>query len=314
MALTFMDAGDGERTWLFMDGSDYHTYFGIFTDYTGANPSVPPLTIVGFEGFYYDYDYAANTFAMLPIGATTTLYSTLNFEIGELIAKDSFSVHESGALTDAVEGNNLAELRFEGYHTADYYLGAVIRAIVDATPGVDDMPTRLEFATSQDGESTPTIAIAVDSNQKTTFYDDLIIGTTRLFSVVTTLSTAEINAVKATPIALVAAQGANTIIELVSAMITYDYATAAFTVGADEDLVIEYADGTDTTASIETAGFLDQADDEVRFYPSSLAAGTDLEASINQGLQIFNTGSGETTDGGGEVDVRVTYRVYSTGF
>jgi hypothetical protein len=140
------------------------------------------------------------------------------------------------------------------------------------------------------------------------------IGTTIHFSNVTTLSTAQVNALKATPITLVPAQGANTIIELVSVMLTYDYATAAFTVGADEDLVIEYADGTDTTASIETTGFLDQAADKIQFYPSSLAAGASLGASINQGLQIFNTGSGELSDGGGELDVRITYRVYETGF
>lgn len=139
-------------------------------------------------------------------------------------------------------------------------------------------------------------------------------GHTKVHAAVTTLSTAQVNAVRGTPITVVAAQGANTWIELVSAVITYDYATAAFTVAADEDLVIEYADGTDTTASIETTGFLDQGDDEIRFYPSALAAGADIEATINQALQIFNTGAGETADGGGEVDVRVVYRVYVTGF
>ena len=140
------------------------------------------------------------------------------------------------------------------------------------------------------------------------------IGTVGLYSATTTLTTAQVNALRAAPIALVASQGANTIIELVSAVITYDYATAGFTVGADEDLVIEYADGTDATASIETDGFLTETDDEVRFYPNVLAAGADLEASIAQGLQIYNTGTGETADGGGEVDVRVVYRVYQTGF
>jgi len=165
-----------------------------------------------------------------------------------------------------------------------------------------------------------------DGNNFITMRDDTVLkakidlngtayfGPVGLYSATTTLTTAQVNALRATPIALVASQGANTIIELVSAVITYDYATAAFTVGGDEDLVIEYADGTDATASIETAGFLDQADDEVRFYPNVLAAGADLEASIAQGLQIFNTGTGETADGGGEVDVRVVYRVYQTGF
>lgn len=129
-----------------------------------------------------------------------------------------------------------------------------------------------------------------------------------------TLSTAQVNALRASPITLVAAQGSNTIIEFLSAVITYDYASAAFTVAGDEDLVIEYADGTDITASIETTGFLDQADDEIRFVPSALAVNADLEASINQAVRIFNTGAGETADGGGEVDIRFSYRVYPTGF
>lgn len=139
-------------------------------------------------------------------------------------------------------------------------------------------------------------------------------GAVSFHSIKTTLSTAQVNALRGSPITLVAAQGANTWIEFVSAVIAYDYATAAFTVAAGEDLVIEWADGTDATASIETTGFLDQVDDEIRFYPCALAAGADIEASINQGLRIFNTGAGEIADGGGEVDVTVTYRVHTTGF
>lgn len=136
----------------------------------------------------------------------------------------------------------------------------------------------------------------------------------QVWGTVVTLSTAQVNALQAIPITIVAAQGANTWIELVTAIITYDYATAAFTVAADEDLVIEYGDGTDATASIETTGFLDQVDDEIRYYPFVLAAGADPEATINQVLRIKNTGAGEIANGGGEVDIRIVYRVYATGF
>jgi len=45
-----------------------------------------------------------------------------------------------------------------------------------------------------------------------------------------------------------------------------------------------------------------------------LAAAADLEASINQAVRIFNTGAGETADGGGEVDVRIAYRIHNTAF
>lgn len=149
-----------------------------------------------------------------------------------------------------------------------------------------------------------------------TVYGDLELGSNgvKLYSDITTLTTAQINALQATPISLISAQGANTIIEIESIILTYDYATAAFTVAADEDLVVEYADGTDISASIETTGFLDQVDDEVRRYINNLSDAADLEASINQAIQIKNTGAGEIADGGGELDVRIFYRVYRTGF
>lgn len=139
-------------------------------------------------------------------------------------------------------------------------------------------------------------------------------GTTAIHTVTKTLTTSQVNALRATPITIVAAQGANTWMELISVVITYDYLTAAFTVAADEDLVIEYTDGTDATASIETTGFLDQADDEIRYYKNAIADAADIEALINKGFQIKNTGAGEIADGGGEVDVRLTYRIYTTGF
>ena len=130
----------------------------------------------------------------------------------------------------------------------------------------------------------------------------------------TTIAVGDVNKLRATPITLVPAQGTNTFIELVSAVVVYDYATAAFTVGADEDLVIEYADGTDASGTIETAGFLDQTDDELRYVPNVLAVNADIEASLNQGLRLFNSGSGETADGGASVlRIIVHYRVYRVG-
>jgi len=131
---------------------------------------------------------------------------------------------------------------------------------------------------------------------------------------VTALSTAQVVALRASPITVVTAGGANTWIEVLSVVLTYDYATAAFTVAADEDLVIEYADGTDITGSIESAAFLDQVDDEIRYYIPTFASASDPEAQINNAVRIFNTGAGEIADGGGVVDVRVVYLLHSTGF
>jgi len=131
---------------------------------------------------------------------------------------------------------------------------------------------------------------------------------------VTTLTTAQMLDLQDTPITLIAAQGANTIIEVVSAIFTYDYATAAFTVSnADDDMTIEYADGTDIDI-VEATGFIDQADDEMRYMLTGLATDADLGGAINQAVRITNAGTAEFTNGGGEVDIRLIYRVFSTGF
>ena len=141
------------------------------------------------------------------------------------------------------------------------------------------------------------------------------IGSVQYHSTTTTLTAAQVNGLRGAPISLVSG-AANTWIEVVSIVITYDYAGAAFTLGADEDWVIEYADGTDLSNGIETTGFIDQGDDEIRTYVTTIPSDAgDVEAQINQDVRIFNTGSGETADGGtSEVDVTVVYRVFSTGF
>jgi len=251
-------------------------------------------------------------------------YLTGNLAIGDNSDND-FSITFDGDTSDGVlnydEDN--ADFEFDQDVTTT---GALAGVSLNTGQGAYEL-----FAMNQDVESTDAVTFAtldtgqgayelfamnqdVESTDEVTFAS-VTSGVVKLDSVTTTLSAAQVNGSRAAPVTVVAAQGANTWIELVSAVITYDFDTAAFTVAGDEDLVIEYADGTDASASIETTGFLDQGDDEIRFYPNVIAAGADLEASINQALRIFNTGAGETADGGAsEVDVRITYRVYATGF
>lgn len=199
--------------------------------------------------------------------------------------------------------------------------GALCAGIVAGTiyyvSEVDDND-KINIAASRGGATISwtdngTAFTSYENEVPTNTYGDVDLNGSKLNATVRTFTTAQINAMRATPLIIVPAQGANTWIELVSAIIVYDYATAAFTVGGDEDLVIEYADGTDVSGTIETTGFLDQGDDELRYVPNVLALNADIEATINQGLRLLNSGSGETADGGGEVDVRITYRVYATG-
>ncbi len=70
---------------------------------------------------------------------------------------------------DVSDDDVLGELRYRGYKTDGYYEGAIIRGVVDGTPGASDMPSRLEFATSADGSATPTTRLTIDSTGLATF-------------------------------------------------------------------------------------------------------------------------------------------------
>jgi len=137
------------------------------------------------------------------------------------------------------------------------------------------------------------------------------------FSATTTLTTAQVNALRATPISLVTAPGSGLWLQFLGACLSYNYTTTAFTVGADEDFIIRYdgGAGSDLTASIESAGFIDQTNDEIRYFPPATWTVTDDVVSIvNKKIEIFNTGAGETADGGtSTLIVKVLYRVHATG-
>ncbi len=158
-------------------------------------------------------------------------------------------------------------------------------------------------------------AIYTKSDNQFYFQDGA--GTEKLtgtYSTSVTLTAAQVNALRVTPIELVPAQGVNTLIEFVSAVISYNYTTTAFTVAADEDFVIQYDASTDVSASIESAGFIDQINDEMRWVLPTWTALTDLLSLVNKKLEIFNTGAGETADGGtSTIIINITYRVHATG-
>jgi len=61
------------------------------------------------------------------------------------------------------ENDYLGEVNFMGHYTSGYDLGAEIRGVVDGTPGVDDMPGRLEFLTTPDGDNESDLRMAIDN-------------------------------------------------------------------------------------------------------------------------------------------------------
>lgn len=130
------------------------------------------------------------------------------------------------------------------------------------------------------------------------------------------LTNAQMLALRATPITIIAAPGAGKIIEFVSAVLCFDRA-GAYTETAD-NLAFKYTDGSGQAVSetIETTGFLTAAGDAVMPVKPITSAVILTAAGVNQAIVLHNTGDGEL--GGGNADnevlVKVAYRVHSTGF
>lgn len=130
------------------------------------------------------------------------------------------------------------------------------------------------------------------------------------------LTNAQVLALRAAPITLVAAPGAGKYLEFLGGVLLFDR-TAAYTESAD-NLAVKYVDGSGTAASedIEMTGFIDAAADAITVMNRKkdvLGVKTLFE---NQPLVLHNTGDGEF--GGGNaanvLRVKVHYRVWPTGF
>jgi hypothetical protein len=68
-----------------------------------------------------------------------------------------------GSQTVVNSGDVVGAVRFSGSDGTNFVRAAQIVAVVDGTPGTNDMPGRLIFATSADGSATPTERMRIDS-------------------------------------------------------------------------------------------------------------------------------------------------------
>jgi len=129
-----------------------------------------------------------------------------------------------------------------------------------------------------------------------------------------TLTNAQIKALRATPITLVAAQGTYRYIELVSAILFLNAGTNVLTESAD-NLAIKYNNGSGVAASetIECTGFIDQSVDTFTNAVPALNTIVAKTAVLNKGLVLHNTGDGEyggNAAADATMDIRVVYRVH----
>ncbi len=117
----------------------------------------------------------------------------------------------------------------------------------------------------------------------------------------------------ANPHPLVAAQGADTIIQIVSFLMKLKYGSAQFTESAD-NLILRYVDGSGLAASVEyetTSSFLVAAADGYGWIRplEQLLIGTVAE-TVNKGVFLCNTSGDFGSGTGSSVEGWVTYRVH----
>lgn len=130
------------------------------------------------------------------------------------------------------------------------------------------------------------------------------------------LSNANIKALHSSPIALVAAPGADKVVEFGGAVLILDYGSNVLSESAD-NLVIQYnTSGVDASAVIETTGFIDQTADMIAFVVPSGIAGFTASNCVNRALELYNNGDSEF--GGNAANdttmtVKVTYRIHTVG-
>jgi hypothetical protein len=144
----------------------------------------------------------------------------------------------------------------------------------------------------------------------------LIQGSAEIRSLETVITSAQVKAIRATPITVVPAPGAGKAIEFVSALLQLKFGANAFT--GPQNLAVRYKDGSSAQVSqnITGTGFIDQAADTVtNAVPKAdgIAARTVAE---NQPLVLHNIGASEITGnaaGDNTVRVKVLYRVHTVG-
>jgi len=180
----------------------------------------------------------------------------------------------------AVDGNGVVSIKAGGTSTAQLADDAVTAAKVAdgaiATAALD--PTTIQYAT-------------------------------------VTLTNANIKALRATPITLVAAPGAGKVIEFVSGLLKLNAGTNVLTESAD-NMAVKYTDGSGVVIStaIEATDFIDQAADTYTNAVPVADAIVVATGAENKAIVLHNTGDGEYAGNAANdatMTVGVAYRVHT---
>jgi hypothetical protein len=87
---------------------------------------------------------------------------------GPILALAAHASNSVGGVTAVTNGWEVGIIDFQGADGTNFVPAARIAALVDGTPGANDMPGRLVFSTTADGGSSPTERMRIDSAGTTT--------------------------------------------------------------------------------------------------------------------------------------------------
>lgn len=131
-----------------------------------------------------------------------------------------------------------------------------------------------------------------------------------------TVTSAQLLALNATPISIVAAPGAGLAILPYLILLTKAAGTAYAGIAAGEDLVLKYTNGSGGQCSsvIETTGFLDQTTAQIRSAraPASTGSTAGDTTPVANAAVVLHLLSGEITTGNTDLLVRCYYQVIPT--
>lgn len=127
-----------------------------------------------------------------------------------------------------------------------------------------------------------------------------------------TITSAQLLALNATPITLVAAPAAGTANVLLDVQFFLDYNSAAYAgIAAGEDLAVRYTNGSgDILATVEATGFLDATADAFRFQ----AAVTTTVTPVAAAALVLHMLTGEVITGNSPLKVRIRTRNITLAF
>ena len=128
------------------------------------------------------------------------------------------------------------------------------------------------------------------------------------------LTTAQVLALFATPIEVIAAPGAGKAILVHHAIFAMDYAGTAYAADAGEDLVLAYTDasGLIVTDPLDGEAFIQAAADAIAYAPGVGASNQGIEMTQNAAI-VAKMQVAEVVTGNSAVDITVFYEVLTIG-